>query len=147
MFTYVYSAGEKEGFRFKKMPTSPEVLTEKNERSVAKNPRKFEGPNRILMMDVEKRGLSKLERYLFLMNALANWNSISQKQLTHMDALNLVSKKNYLTFLVKLNLVTETTVGNRTEYSITPKGQRVCIYFRVMKNKSIFFGTRIDRID
>jgi predicted transcriptional regulator len=92
-------------------------------------------------------GLSRMEKYLAIIKVLNNWDSITQKQIMHKADLNLVSPKEYLNFLVKLDLIREETLGTETSYSITHKGQRVCTYFRLKGHNSIFGGTRIMRID
>jgi predicted transcriptional regulator len=92
-------------------------------------------------------GLSRMEKYIAIIKVLNNWDSITQKQILRKADLNLVSPKEYLNFLVKLDLIREETLGNKTSYSITYKGQRLCTYFRLKDNNSIFGGTRIMRID
>jgi len=92
-------------------------------------------------------GLSRMDMYLAIIKVLNNCDSITQKQIMRKADLNLVSLKEYLNFLVKLDLIREKTIGTKTVYSITNKGQRVCTYFRLKDNNSIFGGTRIMRID
>ncbi len=88
-----------------------------------------------------------MEKYLTVIKVLDNWDSITQKQITCKADLNLVLPKEDLNFLVKLDLIIEKTLGARTVYSITERGQRPCKYFRLKDDDSIFGGTKITRID
>jgi predicted transcriptional regulator len=74
-------------------------------------------------------------------------NNSTQKQITCKADFNLVLPKEDLNFLVKLNLIMEKTLGARTVYSITERGQRLCKYFRLKDDDSLFVGTKITRID
>jgi predicted transcriptional regulator len=92
-------------------------------------------------------GLSRMETYLAVIKVLDNWDLMTQKQIMRKAALDLVSPKECLNFLVKLDLIIEKTLGNRTVYSITDKGQKLCNYFRLKDDTSVFGGTAITRID
>ena len=92
--------------------------------------------------------LSRMEKYLAVIKVLENWDSITQKQIMSKAELNLASPKEFLNFLVNLDLIIEKTLGNKTVYSITLKGQKLCEYFRLDDDdESIFGGTKITRID
>ena len=92
--------------------------------------------------------LSRMEKYLAVIKVLENWDSITQKQIMYKAELNLDSPKEYLNFLVNLDLIIEKTLGNKKVYSITLKGQKLCEYFRLDDDdESIFGGTKITRID
>ena len=94
-------------------------------------------------------GLSRLEKYLTVIKVLESWDSITQKQIICKADLNLALTKEYLNFLVKLDLIIEKTIGNKKVYSITERGQRLCNYFRLNDDDSdsVFDGTKITRID
>ena len=95
-------------------------------------------------------GLSRMEKYLAVIKVLANWDSITLKQITCKADSNITVPKEYLNFLVKLDLIVEKTAGNKKVYSITDRGQRLCKYFQLNgddDNDSIFDGTNITRID
>jgi predicted transcriptional regulator len=92
-------------------------------------------------------GLSRMEKYLAIVKVLEDWNAITQQQIMTKAELNLASPKEYINFLVKLNLIKEKTHRNRTVYSVTPKGHRLCTHFRLTNDLSIFAKTRIIRID
>jgi predicted transcriptional regulator len=85
--------------------------------------------------------LSRLEKYLAVIKVLANWDSITQKQIICKANLNLFTPKEYLNFLVKLDLIIEKTLGTKTVYSITDKGQRLCNYFRLGDDNDLIFNT------
>jgi predicted transcriptional regulator len=61
--------------------------------------------------------------------------------------INLTSPKEYFNFLVDLGLIIEKNIGNRKVYSATDKGLKLCKYFKLDDNDSIFDGTNITRID
>jgi len=92
-----------------------------------------------------------MEKYLAVIKVLANWDSITQKQITCKADFNSSLPKEYLNFLVKLDLIVEKTLGTKKVYSITDRGQRLCKYFELNDNDddndSIFDGTNITRID
>ncbi len=92
-------------------------------------------------------GLSRMEKYLTVIKVLENWDSITLKQIICKGDFNLALPKEYLNFLVKLDLIVEKTLGNKKVYSVTERGQRVCKYFRLKDDDSIFDGTNITRID
>ena len=92
-------------------------------------------------------GLSRMEKYLAVIKVLENWDSITQKQIMCKADLNLALPKEYLNFLVKFDLIIEKTLGKKTVYSITDRGQRLCKYFRLKDDEAIFGGTKITRID
>ena len=93
-------------------------------------------------------GLSRMEKYLAVIKVLENWDSITQKQIICKADFNLAVPKDYLNFLVKLDLIIEKTIGNKKVYSITEKGQRLCKYFRLNDDDNLVFnGTKITRID
>ena len=94
-------------------------------------------------------GLSRMEKYIAIIKVLNNWDSITQKQIMRKAELNLVSPKEYLNFLVKLDLIREETLGNKTSYSITYKGQRItdfslCVLRTPWLNYGEFFGTALE---
>lgn len=92
-------------------------------------------------------GLSRMETYLALVKVLENWDLLTQKQIMAKADLDLDSPKEYLNFLVKLDLIIEKRIGHRKVYSITDKGQKLCNYFRSQDDNPIFSGTNITRID
>ena len=82
-----------------------------------------------------------MEKYIAIIKILDNWDSLTQKQIIHKTDHNLVSPIEYFNFLVKLDLIRENkSLGAKTEYSITEKGQRLSSYFRLRDEKSIFVG-------
>jgi predicted transcriptional regulator len=91
-------------------------------------------------------GLSRMELYLAIIKVLDNGDLMAQRQITRKAGINLVPSKEFFNFLVRLDLIKETTVGSRVVYSITNKGERLCAYFGLDDN-SIFSGTGIFRID
>jgi predicted transcriptional regulator len=89
-----------------------------------------------------------MEMYLAVIKVLDNWDLITQRQIMcKADLLNVSTPKEYLSFLVNLGLIVEKTLGAKTVYSITEKGQKLIKYFRLKDDESIFGGTRIHRID
>ena len=91
--------------------------------------------------------LSRMERYLAVINVLENWDSITQKQIMSKAGLELASPKECLNFLVKSGLIAEKKLGGKTVYSITDKGQKLCEYFRLRDDEALFGGSKITRID
>lgn len=88
---------------------------------------------------------SRMEKYLAIIKVLDDWDSITQDQIMRKADLKATTKKEFLNFLIKLDLIEEKTFGNKRTYSITDKGQRVIKYFRLNDDKAIFGGlTRID---
>ena len=92
-------------------------------------------------------GLSRLEKYLTVIKVLESWDSITQKQIICKADLNLALTKEYLNFLVKMDLIVEKKLENKIVYSITERGQKLCTYFRLNDDYSIFDGIKIARID
>lgn len=88
-----------------------------------------------------------MEKYLAVIRVLDNGDSITQQQIMRKAGLNLVSSKECFNFLVRFDLIREKTFGPKKVYSITDKGQRLCTYFGLDDDNSIFDGTRIFRID
>ena len=91
--------------------------------------------------------LSRMEKYLAVIKVLDNWDSITQKQIMCKAGFNLALPKEYLNFLVKLDLIVEKKLGTKIVYSITERGQRLCKYFRLNDDYSIFDEIKIARID
>ena len=91
-------------------------------------------------------GLSRMEMYLAVIKVLENWDSITQKQLLCKADVNGAPKE-FLNFLIKLDLIMEKSLGNKTVYSITDRGQRLLQYFRLKDDEAIFGGTKITKID
>lgn len=89
-----------------------------------------------------------MEKYLAVIKVLANWDSITLKQIVCKGD-NLALPKEYLNFLVKLDLIVEKPIGTKKVYSITDRGKRLCKYFGLNEdgNGSIFDDTKITRID
>ena len=115
---------------------------------VPKNgPRKRKKHSKSPKLGVDNRGLSLLEIYLLILKVLSEWDSLTQEQTMEKAGLNLASPKKYLSFLVRLGLLLEGAFGSKTCFSITPKGLNVVAYFRLMDDKSVFFGSSIVRID
>jgi len=81
------------------------------------------------------------------MKVLYKGDPITKKQIIRKSNLNLKVAKKSLNFLIKSDLIIEKTLGNKTVYSITDKGQKVVNYFRVKDEDSIFGGSNITRID
>ena len=92
-------------------------------------------------------GLSRMEMYLAVIKVLENWDSITQKQIMCKADLTSGAPKEFLNFLIKLDLIMEKSSGNKTVYSITDRGQRLLQYFRLKDDESIFGGTKITKID
>jgi predicted transcriptional regulator len=88
-----------------------------------------------------------MEKYLAVIRVLENGDSITQQQIMRKTELNLISLKECFNFLVKFDLIREKIIGSKKMYSITVKGQRICGYFGLNDDNSIFDGTGIFRID
>jgi predicted transcriptional regulator len=99
------------------------------------------------MKGSEQLALSRMEMYLAIIRVLDHGDSITQQQVTCKTGLGLVLSKEFFNFLVRLDILTEKTVGSKTVYSITDKGQRLCNYFGLKDDNPIFRGTGIFRID
>jgi len=93
--------------------------------------------------------LSRMEKYLAVIKVLENGDSITQKQIMCKAELNVDAPKEFLNFLVNLDIIVKKTLGKKTLYSITLKGLKLCEYFRLddSDDESIFGGTKITRID
>jgi predicted transcriptional regulator len=91
-------------------------------------------------------GLSRMEIYLAIIKVLENGEAMAQQQIIRKAGIKLTPSKELLNFLVRLDLIKETTAGSKVVYSITDKGERLCAYFGV-DDSSIFSGTGIFRID
>ena len=92
-------------------------------------------------------GLSRMATYLAIIKVLNNKGLITQKQILQKADLNLASLKEYLDFLVEWGLIVEKKIGNTTVYSSTDKAKKLCRYFNLDNDFSIFDGTNITRID
>jgi predicted transcriptional regulator len=92
-------------------------------------------------------GLSRMETYLAIIKVLIDEGLITEKQIMSKAELNLSSPKEYLDFLVGLDLIVKKKIGNKTVYSSTDKAQKLCRYFKLDDDFSIFGGTNITRID
>ena len=92
-------------------------------------------------------GLSRMEMYLAVIKVLDSWDSITQKQIMCKAEISLVAPKELLNCLIQLDLIIEKSLGNKTVYSITDRGQRLCKYFRLKDDDTIFGGTKITKID
>ena len=88
-----------------------------------------------------------MEIYLAVIKVLYNEDSMPQQQIMRKAGIKLVTQKEFLNFLVRLDIIKEKTFGPKKVYSITDKGQRLCAYFGLNDNNSIFSGTGIFRID
>ncbi len=91
--------------------------------------------------------LSRMEMYLAVIRVLDQGDSITEQQIIRKAGLSLVLSKEFFNFLVRLGIIKEKTVGTKLVYSITDKGQRLCVYFGLDDDNSIFRGTGIFRID
>ena len=99
------------------------------------------------MEEANNLRLSRMEIYLAVIKVLCNGDSMAQQQIMRKADINLVSSKEVFNFLVRLGIISEKTFGPKMVYSITDKGQRVCAYFGLNDNNSIFNGTGIFRIN
>ena len=99
------------------------------------------------MKGSEQLALSRMEMYLAIIRVLDHGDSITQQQVTRKAGLGLVLSKEFFNFLVKLDIIAEQTMGSKTVYSLTEKGQRLCAYFGLDDDNPIFRGTGIFRID
>ncbi len=88
-----------------------------------------------------------MEMYLAVIQVLNTWDSITQKQILCKAEIDLSSPKETLNFLIKLDLIMEKSLGNKTVYSITDRGQRLIQYFKLKDDDAIFGGTKITKID
>ena len=99
------------------------------------------------MLEVENKEPSRLGRYLVIMKILGSSDSLTEDQIMQKTSLSPVLAKEYLRFLVKLDLIEEICLGTETAFSITSKGERVIAYFGLVDDESEFFGSRMLRID
>jgi predicted transcriptional regulator len=90
--------------------------------------------------------LSRMELYRVIIKVLDNGDLMAQQQIMRKAGINLVPSKEFFNFLVRLDIIKETTIGSKVVYSITDKGERLCVYFGLDDN-SIFSGTGVFRID
>jgi predicted transcriptional regulator len=88
-----------------------------------------------------------MEKYLAIIRILDQADSITQQQVSRKAGLGLVLSKEFFSFLVKLNIIKEKSLGSKKVYSLTDKGQRLCNYFGLGDDNPIFRGTGIFRID
>ena len=91
--------------------------------------------------------LSRMEMYLAIIRVLDHGDSITQQQVIRKAGLTFSLSKEFFNFLVNLDIIREKTVGSKTVYSLTDKGQRLCTYFGLDADNPIFRGTGIFRID
>lgn len=89
--------------------------------------------------------LSRMEICLAILKVLDKGDVITQQQIMRKAGLNLSSSKEFLNFLVKMNIVREKNLGTRIVYSLTDKGRRLSSYFGLDEGNSILGG--IFRID
>jgi predicted transcriptional regulator len=87
-----------------------------------------------------------MEMYLAVIKVLDNADAMAQQQIIRKAGIPAIPTKEFFNFLVKLGIVNQTTTGSKVFYSLTEKGQRLCVYFG-LDNDSIFRGTGIFRID
>ena len=91
-------------------------------------------------------GQSRMEMYLAVIKVLDRGDSMAQQQIMRKTGLSLPLSKEFFNFLVGLDIISEKTIGPKVEYFITKKGQRLCDYFGLNDDNSIFSGTGIFRI-
>ncbi len=87
-----------------------------------------------------------MEMYLAVIKVLDNADSMAQQQIIRKAGIPAVPTKEFFNFLVKLGILSQKTLGSKVVYSLTEKGQRLCVYFG-LDDDSIFSGTGIFRID
>ena len=88
-----------------------------------------------------------MEMYFAIIKVLSKYDLITQKQILLKAGLMLESPKEWFNFLVDLELIIEKNIENKNVYSITDKGQKLCEYFKLDDDGSIFYGSKINRID
>lgn len=71
--------------------------------------------------------LSRMEKYLAVIGVLDNRDLITQKQIMEEANLELESPKEFLDFLVQMDLIVEKNFGNKKVYAITEKGKEFLI--------------------
>lgn len=84
--------------------------------------------------------------YLAVIKVLDRGDPMAQQQIMRKAGLSLTLSKEFFNFLVGLDIISEKTIGPKVEYFITKKGQRLCDYFGLNDDNSIFSGTGIFRI-
>ncbi len=88
-----------------------------------------------------------MEMYLAVIRVLDHGDSITKQQIMRKAGLNFNLSKEFLNFLVQLDIIREKNVDSKTVYILTEKGQRLYTYFGLDDDNSIFRGTGIFRID
>jgi len=99
------------------------------------------------MKGSEQLALSRMEIYLAVLKVLDQGDAITQQQIMRKAGLSVVLSKEVFNFLIRLGIIKEKNVGPKVVYCITDKGQRLCVYFGLDDDNSIFRGTGIFRID
>jgi predicted transcriptional regulator len=98
------------------------------------------------MKEAYTLGQSRMEMYLAVIKILDRGYPMAQQQIMRKTGLSLPLSKDFFNFLVRLDIISEKTIGLKVEYFITKKGQRLCDYFGLNDDNSIFSGTGIFRI-
>jgi predicted transcriptional regulator len=88
---------------------------------------------------------SRMEMYLAVIKVLDRGDSMAQQQIMRKTGLSLPLSKEFFNFLVGLDIISEKTIGPKVEYFITKKGQRLCDYFCLNDDNSIFNRNRVFR--
>ncbi|MGZ5222289.1 MAG: winged helix-turn-helix domain-containing protein [Chitinophagaceae bacterium] len=88
-----------------------------------------------------------MEMYLAIIRVLDHGDSITRQQIMRKTGLNFDISKEFFRFLLHLDIIKEKTVGSKTVYTLTDKGQRLYNYFGLDDDNPIFRGTGIFRID
>jgi predicted transcriptional regulator len=88
-----------------------------------------------------------MEMYLAVIKVLDSADAMAQQQIMRKAGIPIVPTKDFFNFLVKLDIIDKKTYGAKELYSLTEKGQRLCAYFGLDDDNSIFSGTGIFRID
>jgi len=88
-----------------------------------------------------------MEMYLAVIRVLEHSDALAQPQIIRKAGIPNVPVKDFFVFLVKLGLIHKRSLGNNEVYSLTDKGQRLCDYFGLDDDTSIFNGSGIFRID
>lgn len=101
----------------------------------------------IFLKETNDLSLSRMEMYLAIIRVLDDMDSITQKQVILRAGIEMVSASQLFSFLVKLDIIIERNLGSKKVYSITEKGQRICEYFGLDDDDSVFDGSGIFRID
>jgi predicted transcriptional regulator len=84
-----------------------------------------------------------MEMYLAAIKVLDRGDSMAQQQIIRKAELSSSLSKEFFNFLVGLDIISEKTIGTNVEYIITKKGQRLCNYFGLNDDNSIFSGTGV----